>query len=59
MNSDQITGVIRAIVPVAIAMLASKGLDLTASTDVIVAAIAALFAAAWSIHNNRTGKIIK
>ncbi len=59
MNSDQITGIIRAVVPPLCAYLAAKGIIPVGSADAILAAVVAIAAAAWSIHNNRTGKVIK
>lgn len=62
MNQDQITGIIRAVVPPAVTWLAAKGYLSAGSTDSIVSAliaiVAAVGAAGWSVHNNQTGKVI-
>ena len=62
MNSDQITGILRAIVPPVVAWLVAKGYvhlaDPKGFGDAIIAALVALGAAGWSVHNNQTGKVI-
>jgi len=58
MNLDQITGVIRAVVPPLVAYLAAKGYIPAGSADSIIAAAVAVAAAVWSVHNNKTGKVI-
>jgi hypothetical protein len=58
MNYDQLTGIIRAVVPPLVAYLAAKGIIPAGSGDAILAALVAIAAAAWSIHNNQSGKTI-
>ncbi len=58
LNYDQITGIIRAIVPPIVAWFAAKGYISDGSSSVILAAALAIAAAVWSILNNRTGKTI-
>ncbi len=58
MNQDQLTGIIRAVVPPLVAYLVAKGYIPAGSADPLVAAAVAVAAAVWSIHNNRTGKVI-
>jgi hypothetical protein len=58
MNFDQTTGIIRAIVPATLAYAVGKGWIPAGAVGDITAAVVALAAAAWSIHNNRSGKTI-
>lgn len=58
MNQDQATGIVRAVVPPLVAYLAAKGVIPIGSADAILAAGVAIVAAAWSIVNNRTGKVV-
>ena len=61
MNYDQVTGVLRAVIPAAIAFAISKGwiADISASTELITSAAVAIAAAVWSVLNNKTGKVIR
>ncbi len=59
MNYDQITGIIRAIVPPAVAYCAAKGWIPAGSGDSILAAAIAIAAAIWSVQNNKTGKVVE
>ena len=58
MNNDQVTGVIRAILAAAGGLLVQRGYVDDQTLTTIIGAIMTLGAAAWSIHNNRTGKVI-
>ncbi len=62
MNYDQITGVIRAVLPPIVAWAVAKGwlpsaTDATITGPIVVAAIA-IAAAVWSVLNNKSGKTI-
>lgn len=59
MNYDQITGVLRTIIPSALAWVAGKGLIPAESVADIAAALVAILSAIWSVYNNKTGKVIK
>ena len=59
MNSDQLGGVVRAIVPPLVTYLVAKGIVPAGSSDAIIAAALALAAAGWSIVTNRSGKTIQ
>ena len=50
MNQDQITGIIRAIVPPIVAWLAAKGVIGAESAGEIVTALTAIAVALWSIY---------
>lgn len=58
MNQDQITGIVRAVVPPLVTYLVAKGIIPVGSADAVVAAAAAVVAAGWSVINNKTGKVI-
>lgn len=58
MNLDQITGIIRAVVPPLVAWLVAKGYIPAGSADPVIAAVVAIAAAVWSVHSNQTGKVI-
>jgi hypothetical protein len=58
MNSDQLGGIVRAIVPPLVAYLVAKGVIPAGAADSIISAAVAVAAAAWSIVSNRTGKVI-
>lgn len=59
MNFDQVTGILRAVVPSALAWAVGAGYVPAGSVGDITAAVVALAAAAWSVHNNKTGKVIQ
>ena len=56
MSLDSINGIIRAIVPAALAYVAGKGWISQSSIPDITAAVIALAAAGWSVHSNNGGK---
>lgn len=58
MNTDQITGIVRALVPAACAYAVGKGWITTSSVGDITAAAVAVASAIWSIQNNKTGKVV-
>lgn len=58
MNTDQWGGLVRAIVPPLTAFAVAKGWIPVGSADTVIAAIAAIGAAGWSIYTNRSGKTI-
>lgn len=59
LNMDQLTGIIRAIVPAVCAFLVGKGWISSQSIGDITAAVIAVAAAVWSVQNNKTGKTIQ
>lgn len=59
MNSNQIGGIIRAVVPAILAYGVARGwLSQSVVADVTTAAIT-IAAAIWSVYTNATGTIIK
>ena len=63
MNSDQFTGILRAIIPGAVAWIAAKGIipaNLVTSglDDAIITVLSVAGVAIWSVINNKTGKVI-
>ena len=58
MNSDQVTGVVRAILPAVLAYAVAKGWITTSSVGDITAAAVAVASAVWSVQNNKTGKVV-
>jgi len=59
MNFDQVTGILRAVIPAAVAWAVGKGWVPAGAAGDVGAAVAAIGAAVWSVLNNRTGKTIK
>ncbi len=57
MNYDQYTGVVRALAPILLGFLISKGLGAD-TAGLVVAAVGAVAAAVWSVLNNKSGKTI-
>ena len=57
MNADQIGGIIRAFLPVAVVVGAHWGLD-NATVTTIVGGLAALGTAVWSVQTNKPGTVI-
>lgn len=58
MNQDQITGIIRAVVPALCAYGVGAGWIGAGSVADITAAAVAIAAAAWSVVSNKSGKTI-
>ena len=58
MNNDQITGIIRAILAAGGGLLVQRGYVDNQTMTTIIGALITIGAAAWSVHNNRTGKVI-
>jgi hypothetical protein len=58
MNSDQINGVVRAVLPALLAFAVAKGWIGAGSVDWIVASAVTLIAAGWSIWSNKPGTVI-
>ena len=58
MNNDQLTGIIRAILAAGGALLVQRGYVDNQTVTTIIGALITIGAAAWSVHNNRTGKVI-
>lgn len=56
MTTDQLTGPLRALAPIIIALLVSWGLDST-TAGFLAAAVIALLSAAWSWWSNRPVKM--
>ncbi len=59
MNTDMIGGVIRAVLPPMIAYLIGKGVLPSGDYGSVVTGLVALVTAVWSVHTNKTGKVIK
>lgn len=59
MGTDQITGIIRAIVPALLAYAVAKGWIDAGAVGAIGAAVVTLAAAVWSYFTNQPGKVIK
>jgi hypothetical protein len=57
-NYDQITGIVRAVVPAITAWLAARGISENAWLDIGVVIIVTIGACVWSIINNPSGKTI-
>lgn len=54
MNPSIIAGILRAIIPAAIAYAAAKGWDLSAlGSDAVLGGIAAIVAAVWSVKSKK------
>lgn len=58
MNNDMIGGVIRAVVPPVLAYLIGKGTLPAGDYSAVVTGLVAMITAGWSIHTNKTGKVI-
>ena len=58
MNNDQLTGIIRAILAAGGGLLVQRGYVDNQTMTTIIGALITFGAAAWSVHNNRTGKVI-
>ena len=58
MNSDQITGIVRAVVPALLAYAVGKGWITSSMGGDITAAAVAVASAIWSVQNNQTGKVV-
>lgn len=58
MNSDQLGGILRAIMPAAIAYAVAKGWVSASSAADVGAALVTLAMAVWSIYTNKSGKTI-
>lgn len=63
MNNDQLTGILRAIVPAVVGYFAAKGYVPQAVAgdfgSALVTVVSVLAMAGWSFHNNKTGKTIQ
>ena len=58
MNYDQLTGVVRAIVPALVAYVVGKGWIPAGAASDVAAAIMAVLAAVWSVKNNAPATVI-
>ena len=58
MNYDQITGILRAVVPALLAYFVAKGIITESMVSDVTAAVVTIGAAIWSVANNTTGKTI-
>ena len=58
MNTDQITGIVRAVLPAILAYCVAKGWITSSSVGDISAAVVAVLAAAGSVQSNKTGKVV-
>lgn len=59
MNYDQVTGILRSVIPAAMAWGVGKGYIPAGAAGDVGAAIVAVGAAVWSVFNNKTGKTIQ
>ena len=59
MNYNQITGILRALVPAAVAYLVGKGYLTESSAASVIAAVIALLSAGWSVQTNSDASAIK
>jgi hypothetical protein len=57
-NYDQITGIVRAVVPAITGWLAAKGVEGNTWIDILVVVIVTVGACVWSVLNNKSGKTI-
>ena len=58
MNSDQLAGILRAVLPAIVAFAAAKGWVSTGSADWIVTSIVTIAVAGWSAWTNKPGTVI-
>jgi len=58
-NYDQITGLVRTIVPAVISWLAARGIEGNAWIDIAVVVVVTVGACVWSLLNNESGKTIQ
>lgn len=58
MNNDMLGGVIRAVLPPMIAYAVGKGILPAGDYAPVIAGLAGLAAAVWSVMTNKTGKTI-
>lgn len=58
MNLNQFTGIIRAVVPAALAYAVGKGWITQDSVGDITAAVVTLASAGWSVYTNQSGTVI-
>ena len=58
MNSDQLTGILRAILPAIVAFAVAKGWVGVGNADWVVTSVIALAAAGWSAWTNKPGTVI-
>ncbi len=59
MNANQVTGIVRAVVPAALAWAVAKGWIGQSAVADVTAAVVTVAAAAWSVYSNVTGTVIK
>lgn len=62
MNYDQVTGILRAVLPAVVAWVVAKfglpGTDWTGFDNALIVVLATVISSVWSIVNNRSGKIV-
>ena len=58
MNYDQITGILRAVVPALLAYFVAKGYLTQSVVGDVTAAVVTIGSAIWSVANNTSGKTI-
>ena len=58
MNSDQITGILRAVLAAIGGLVAAKGWTDGGTWTIVSGAIVTLLTTGWSIYSNRSGKVI-
>ncbi len=59
MNSNQVGGIVRAVIPAALAYAVAKGWLPASTVADVTAAVVTIAAAAWSVFTNATGTVIK
>ena len=58
MNADQLAGILRAILPAAVAFAVAKGWVGIGNADWIVASVVSIAVAGWSAWTNKPGTVI-
>lgn len=59
MNYDQLTGIVRTVVPSIVAYAVGKGWIPEGAAADVAAAVICVIMAGWSLANNKTGKTIQ
>jgi hypothetical protein len=58
MNSDQLAGILRAVLPAVVAFAVAKGWVGAGSADWLVASVVSIVCAGWSAWTNKPGTVI-
>ena len=59
MNTDMMGGVIRAVFAPVVAYMIGRGVLPAGDYGAVATAVVSLVTALWSVHSNKTGKVIK